>query len=84
MTAGRGPGVVRLDRRLRYTVAGQDGTWRYAGQATYTDDDGRAVDHDYVRMVQGDAEVWVDPAEVTGVIAGGWSLTVLGDGVIAG
>jgi hypothetical protein len=47
-----------------YRVAGHDGPWHYVGPATFVDDEGRTVEHDWVRMVQDDAEVWVDPADV--------------------
>lgn len=54
-----------LSRLARYVVAGEPGTWRYAGQATYVDEGtGAAVEHDHVRMVQGAREVWVPPGEV--------------------
>lgn len=63
--------MIRLDARLRYTVAGESGAWRYVGQATYLDDDGRTVEHDDVRMaaVGGDRrEVWVPRAQVTPLV----------------
>lgn len=50
----------------RYLVDGEPGAWRYVGQATYVDDDGRDVEHDHVRMreIGGDREVWVPLADV--------------------
>lgn len=63
--------MTRLDARLRYAVAGRDGAWRYVGQATYVDDDGREVEHDWARMVRvsdPSAEEWVDPAGVTRLV----------------
>ena len=60
--------MIRLRATARYTVAGEAGVWRYVGQATYVDDHGREVDHDYVRMArvgQDGHEVWVAPEDVT-------------------
>lgn len=66
--------MITLDPRARYTLAGEPGEWRYVGQATYLDDDGREVEHDHVRMAQVRdglvVEAWVDPGEVTGITAG--------------
>lgn len=62
---------MRLSATARYAVAGESGTWRYVGQATYAEEPhGREVDHDYVRMVEvgGDREVWVEPGDVTRVV----------------
>jgi len=56
----------RLDARARYAVIGHPGVWRYVGQATFVDDDGRDVEHDFVRMVPvgvDGPEVWVDPLD---------------------
>lgn len=81
------------DPAARYALLGEDGAWRYVGQAWFVDDDGRRVEHDHVRMVQrtpdGETlERWVAPSEITGVFAGRTSLTsgvfVLGDSTIAG
>lgn len=58
--------LSRLDGRARYAVLGHPGVWRYVGQATFVDDDGHDVEHDYVRMVpvgRDGHEVWVDPAD---------------------
>jgi hypothetical protein len=57
--------VSRLSGTALYAVRGEEGPWRYVGQATYVDDAGRTVEHDYVRMVQDDSEVWVAPDDVT-------------------
>jgi hypothetical protein len=46
------------------TLVGREGPWRFLGQATYVDDDGRTVEHDWVRVVQDDEEVWVAPEDV--------------------
>jgi len=55
----------------RYTLAGRPGAWRYLGQATYVDEHtGAEVEHDHVRMMRGDEEVWVDPREITGAYVG--------------
>ena len=64
-----------FDPAARYTVLGEAGRWRYVGQAWFRDDEGRRVEHDYVRMVRRDTatgetrEVWVDPADVTLAVA---------------
>jgi hypothetical protein len=67
VTAGRGAAEgARLDGRARYAVIGHPGVWRYVGQAVFVGDDGRDVEHDYVRMApvgQDEPEVWVDPAD---------------------
>lgn len=47
------------------TVAGHDGPWVVLGQASYVDDDGRTVEHDWLRVAQDDEEVWVAPEDVT-------------------
>jgi hypothetical protein len=47
------------------TVAGREGLWRVVGQASYRDDDGRVVEHDWLRVVSDDEEVWVAPDDVT-------------------
>lgn len=60
--------MIRLDARARYAVAGESGVWRYVGQAAYVDDDGRAVEHDYVRMAlvgHDGHEVWCPSGDVT-------------------
>lgn len=54
----------RLDRRAYYRVAGEEGPWRYAGQATYDDQYGQRVEHDWVHMVQGDDLVAVPVTDV--------------------
>lgn len=54
-----------MNPRSVYTLADHPGVpFRYAGQATYLDDAGRQVEHDWVvmRAVGNDAEVWADPA----------------------
>lgn len=55
-----------LSGTARYLVADEPGAWRYVGQATYVEDDGREVEHDHVRMAQvgTDREVWVPLADV--------------------
>lgn len=73
---------------LRYGIAGESGAWRYLGQATYADDLGREVEHDWwlVQAEDGRVEA-VDPAEVTGVWPvgdPGHGVVALGTGVIAG
>lgn len=73
---------------IRYGVAGEPGAWRYLGQATYADDQGHEVEHDWWLMRDDAGRVIaVDPAEITGT----WSATdpahgvfVLGEGTIAG
>lgn len=60
--------MTRLDARLRYAVAGESGAWRYVGQASYVDDDGRVVEHDWVRMARVSdptQETWVDACSVS-------------------
>lgn len=47
------------------TVAGRDGLWRVVGQATYRDDHGREVEHDWLAVVADGDEVWVAPGDVT-------------------
>lgn len=57
--------MTRLSATALYGVAGEVGPWHYVGQATYLDDDGREVEHDWVRMVQDDdREVWCPPDAV--------------------
>ena len=59
--------AARLDARLRFAVDGLPGVWRFLGQATYADDDGRTVEHDWLRMAPvGDpgGEEWVAPERV--------------------
>lgn len=76
---------MSLDRLTWYEVAGLAGAWRFVGQATYLDDEGREVEHDHVRLVNasGDEE-WVDPAEVVGVHVGNrGGVFVLGDGQVS-
>lgn len=81
-----------MDPAARYTLAGEPGAWRFVGQAFYVDDDGRRVEHDWLRMVRRDVstgatfEVWVDPAAITGVMPGRTShgVFVLGDSTVAG
>lgn len=47
------------------TVAGHPGVWTVVGQAVYVDDDGRTVEHDWVRVAADDGrEVWVAPGDV--------------------
>jgi hypothetical protein len=57
--------TAELSARGVYAVAGHDGPWHYVGQATYVDDDGHVIEHDYVRMVQDGDELWVPLADVT-------------------
>lgn len=68
MTGRPGRAVTpRLDGRARYAVLGHPGVWRYVGQAVFADDDGRDVEHEYVRMVpvgRDGQEVWVAPGDV--------------------
>jgi hypothetical protein len=72
------------------TLTGRVGTWTVLGQATYDDDQGREVEHDWllVEPVHGHGPVEaVAPDEVTGVpvnAAGSAGVFVLGDGQIAG
>lgn len=68
-----------LSPRGVYAVRGHDGPWHYLGQASYVDDDGRTVDHDWVRMVQDDEEVWVHPDDVTAHEVRSMPLHVLAD-----
>jgi hypothetical protein len=69
--------TARLDGRARYAVLGHAGTWRYVGQATFVDDSGGTVEHEYVRMAmvgRDGHEVWVDPSDVTRVDRAGTSV----------
>lgn len=57
----------RLDATARYAVLGHPGVWRYVGQASFADDDGADVEHDWVRMVpvgRAGQEAWVAPGDV--------------------
>lgn len=55
-----------------YRVTGESGAWVLLGQATYLDDDGRTVEHDWVllREAGGDREVAVAPDDVTPIVTG--------------
>lgn len=73
---------------FRYGVTGEPGAWRYLGQATYADEQGRDVEHDWWLMADDAGRVIaVDPGEISGV----WPVAdpahgmfVLGTGEVAG
>lgn len=53
-----------------WRVKGEPGAWRMVGQATYVDDEGREVEHDWVLMreVAGDREVAVPPEDTAPIV----------------
>lgn len=67
-----------MDARYRVTPGvvvtlaphlGQEGPWVVLGQATYTDDDGREVEHDWLLVSQGDDELAVHPLDVKPLVS---------------
>jgi hypothetical protein len=78
-TARPGGAGTRFHARGVYAIAGESGPWKYLGQATYLDDDGREVEHDWVRMVQDDREHWCPPDAVRELQVDAMPLHVIAD-----
>lgn len=56
-----------MNAGTRVTVAGLPGTWTVLGPATYADEDGRTVEHDWVRVAVPGDERWVAPGDLSPV-----------------